>query len=447
MEGRTIARPDSVRMVEADERTTPSMEGRTIARPDAGPAEGDGTPDRVPSMEGRTIARPDRAAGGGRQLRGRPSMEGRTIARPDSFAAGRRARSRCLQWRAGQLPGQTHVFGSVPVAVADLQWRAGQLPGQTRMSGPRVWPDCALQWRAGQLPGQTRSPAAKPNSARTAFNGGPDNCPARPGAKVGRPSSSCRLQWRAGQLPGQTYRADPRRAVCCGPSMEGRTIARPDYFGIDDNPSLSAHLQWRAGQLPGQTLPSRSAHQCRNFLQWRAGQLPGQTRPPIVGDRPCRLPFNGGPDNCPARPAFIANPVDAVITHLQWRAGQLPGQTGQALDKTPAAVRLQWRAGQLPGQTGQRRVMVRPIAFLQWRAGQLPGQTSLTSTDTMSWICLQWRAGQLPGQTGSGCPHHRSTCPFNGGPDNCPARQPQSDERPSRTLAPSMEGRTIARPD
>ena len=49
-----------------------------------------------------------------------------------------------------------------------------------------------------------------------------------------------------------------------------------------------------------------------------------------------KVPFNGGPGNCPAKPHVIAGDVSlaAVPTPLQWRAGQLPGQT--AVDPQPA---------------------------------------------------------------------------------------------------------------
>ena len=67
------------------------------------------------------------------ELGGGPSMEGRAIARPNNPASpGDRARaSSCLQWRAGQLPGQTIAWAAVCNRRGGLQWRAGQLPGQT----------------------------------------------------------------------------------------------------------------------------------------------------------------------------------------------------------------------------------------------------------------------------------------------------------------------------
>ena len=181
MEGRTIARPDQrppdgvaspsvafnggpdncparrdLLAVLDNGGPQPSMEGRTIARPDPAAAPSTTSCDRRPSMEGRTIARPDAIFickwgnapppfnGGPGQLPGQtpmtmlgrpvlvsPSMEGRTIARPDVRRQQDRRHSVNLQWRAGQLPGQTCFFAATLFSALILQWRAGQLPGQT----------------------------------------------------------------------------------------------------------------------------------------------------------------------------------------------------------------------------------------------------------------------------------------------------------------------------
>ena len=108
-------------------------------------------------------------------------MEGRAIARPNRAEGVERLPQFSLQWRAGQLPGQTRrrlVGGAQQRSV--LQWRAGQLPGQTAQR--REWwaRRTRLQWRAGQLPGQTAE------------------------AKAWARMLGLGLQWRAGQLPGQT---------------------------------------------------------------------------------------------------------------------------------------------------------------------------------------------------------------------------------------------------
>ena len=211
-------------------------------------------------------------------------MEGRTIARPD------RCRGRTCSTVTGQRKS--------------LQWRAGQLPGQTTADRTCTSPGTCLQWRAGQLPGQTGAATQWliwPR--RRTFNGGPDNCPAR---RADRTSPQVRkpLQWRAGQLPGQT--AEQRRtAMRAGPCMR---------------------LQWRAGQLPGQTWPLGLAA--------------------AVGG--CGT-FNGGPDNCPARPGPQRSQRDMKLTSLQWRAGQLPGQTRRSGVSMRGS--LQWRAG--PASTGR----------------------------------------------------------------------------------------------
>ena len=59
-------------------------------------------------------------------------MEGRAIARPNDHGFELRCQIIwALQWRAGQLPGQTGLSRRTEKEKMDLQWRAGQLPGQT----------------------------------------------------------------------------------------------------------------------------------------------------------------------------------------------------------------------------------------------------------------------------------------------------------------------------
>ena len=182
------------------------------------------------------------------------------------------------------MPGQTSMFDR------HLQWRAGQLPGQTRTwqtdltdGFNRPLTCLALQWRAGQLPGQTGEELA---GRRCWTTRQPSMEGARPDVTrhTARPFIAT-FQWRAGQLPGQTGVGKHRRyPQILRPSMEGRAIARPDATvnrRRGDEP-----LQWRAGQLPGQTAAgSRYFTGCRRLeqvvsLQWRAGQLPGQTSNP-----------------------------------------------------------------------------------------------------------------------------------------------------------------------
>ena len=157
-----------------------------------------------------------------------------------------------LQWRAGQLPGQTAPSSLMNTLRFSLQWRAGQLPGQTgdlhvqRLAGanasmegrtiarpnptPRSWWASASPGFNGGPDNCPAKPASPPRSAWTSarFNGGPDNCPAKPGRAGRTDPANPALQWRAGQLPGQTSGDTriPRRHEPA--SMEGRTIARPN---------------------------------------------------------------------------------------------------------------------------------------------------------------------------------------------------------------------------
>ena len=138
--------------------------------------------------------------------------------------------------------------------------------------------ECCLQWRAGQSSGQTRRRMDRDPTRQNSFNGGPDKRPARPA----RSRSGTTTGWH--------------------PSMEGRTIVRPDTCG---------ELAAKNRMIP---------------LQWRAGQSSGQTGRCGVTTRIRLFSFNGGPDNRPARP-WMTNTTKCASRCLQWRAGQSSGQT------------------------------------------------------------------------------------------------------------------------
>ena len=200
-------------------------------------------------------------------------------------------------------------------------------------------------------------------------------------------------------MSGQTRVARPGSCQGQGPSMEGRTIVRPD----PDNPvttwSCTSHLQWRAGQLSGQT-------------RRRDGEGVGQVPP-----------FNGGPDNCPARRSG-GHPCDAISVGLQWRAGQLSGQTREIPDQTIDALppSMEGRTIVRPDEFETRRVAHGPLPSMEGRTIVRPDVTSSRATPP-------------------------SSTPFNGGPDNCPARPDATAQDLAQDLRPSMEGRTIVRPD
>ena len=209
----------------------PSMEGRAIARPDVRPLC-DGCVATVPSMEGRAIARPDHRHG-------------------PVVVPGRR---RSLQWRAGQLPGQTHRL---------------RLPGGSALP--------AFNGGPGNCP--ARLVTSGPMGITLGFNG-VGNCPARVAeCRAIATRSAASLQWRAGQLPGQT--ATPGRS----PSMEGRAIARPDKRVGSVPPSMEG----RAIARPDVDCARRPSMEGRAIA--RPDPRPAQRR----------RSFNGGPGNCPAR--------------------------------------------------------------------------------------------------------------------------------------------------
>ena len=141
----------------------------------------------------------------------------------------------------------------------------------------------------------------QPSMCRRPFNGGPDNRPARPVYRCLNRKIRHGLQWRAGQSSGQTRRFVLDLTTSQPPSMEGRTIVRPDW------PVRKRKREWRSS-------------------------------------------FNGGPDNRPARRAEIARNVGRY-SRLQWRAGQSSGQTPGSKQRRSRATSLQWRAGQSSGQT------------------------------------------------------------------------------------------------
>ena len=475
MEGRAIARPNWGRPSDAVQDEVPSMEGRAIARPNptpsgawpdrpttfnggpgncpAKPAPGRSPvkPTRAPSMEGRAIARPnasDRDVAG--VLVRSPSMEGRAIARPNDSADVDGCRIHNLQWRAGQLPGQTPpsattstttpTFNGGPgncpakrcgsrlptrAAACPFNGGPGNCPAKQRGTAEGITAEYRLQWRAGQLPGQTGPSPAAIGETRSTFNGGPGNCPAKP-------------------------RGRPLVLHAAGPSMEGRAIARPNLVETwtCDEPEIR--------------------------LQWRAGQLPGQTRARVGAVRGTRPPFNGGPGNCPAKPG-TPKPAKSVSRFLQWRAGQLPGQTPTDLHRRashwppfnggpgncpakPRRRRQRHSRRNRPSMEG--RAIARPNQNLwgawnadDWRPS-MEGRAiarpnpALDLPDDIFVPNLQWRAGQLPGQTCWSWPHRRSTHnPFNGGPGNCPAKRLAGPDPNDKAITPSMEGRAIARPN
>ena len=230
MEGRTAVRPNRTPPRRLGPRARPSMEGRTAVRPNRHVA-GAAQPDRdLPSMEGRTAVRPNvhgsvttrscrcpfnggpdscpaklrQDSATGRDGVGRPSMEGRTAVRPNP-ARGQSPPGGPRSFNGGPdscpaKPGQRQA--RLPHA-SGLQWRAGQLSGQTVLStaGGRVSPHPSMEGRTAVRP-NLRHQHEVPIPLR----------PSMEGRTAVRPNPS---PWH-------------RAAVAASPSMEGRTAVRPN---------------------------------------------------------------------------------------------------------------------------------------------------------------------------------------------------------------------------
>ena len=109
-----------------------------------------------------------------------------------------------------------------------LQWRAGQSSGQTAHRSGTHDHDAPPSMEGRTIVRPDRSSRSAIRLLTVPFNGGPDNRPARLKRTPGGVWEPARLQWSAGQSSGQT--CTPRRGLACAirPSMEGRTIVRPD---------------------------------------------------------------------------------------------------------------------------------------------------------------------------------------------------------------------------
>ena len=182
-------------------------------------------------------------------------MEGRAIARPNAHFLGIDAAGEdYLQWRAGQLPGQTRlskIADENPAIAPSMEGRAIARPNMhMTLSGP-YWVCPSMEGRA----------IARPNAARATNHSAAEPVPSMEGRAIARPNAH-------GEHWGQVGRQ---------PSMEGRAIARPNALDSHWNQPSTSSLQWRAGQLPGQTERPTVSSSAKSSLQWRAGQLPGQT--------------------------------------------------------------------------------------------------------------------------------------------------------------------------
>ena len=184
-------------------------------------------------MEGRTIVRPDQASSASASTAHPPSMEGRTIVRPDD-----------------------HPCTGPDVLDATFNGGPDNRPARPRDSTSTDFSTSPLQWRAGQSSGQTRRSNGAATGSTTSFNGGPDNRPAR-------------RVWPQAQRPPVLL-----------PSMEGRTIVRPDQSRSWLTPARTRSFNGGPDNRPARLDGDRDVDLPACVLQWRAGQSSGQTRTP-----------------------------------------------------------------------------------------------------------------------------------------------------------------------
>ena len=84
------------------------------------------------------------------------------------------------------------------------------------------------------------------------FNGGPDDRPAKCTGPATAAAPPMPLQWRAGRSSGQMSDYYTNTRTRADPSMEGRTIVRPNFSAGDQPRAQISDLQWRAGRSSGQ---------------------------------------------------------------------------------------------------------------------------------------------------------------------------------------------------
>ena len=303
----------------------------------------------VPSMEGRAIARPNKSTLTRRNLSQQPSMEGRAIARPNDLGASLKALEGLrLQWRAGQLPGQTsHRAGCCACGTA-LQWRAGQLPGQTITSVfSSAWDGIpSMEGRAIARPNQFGADL-HPVGAEPSMEGRAIARPNPEGVDCQRRSRPPSMEGRAIARPNN--RITPATTREPAPSMEGRAIARPNQFGADLHPvGAEPSMEGRAIARPN----LGKAHRRRGVavaFNGGPGNCPAK-RPISTPGRNWRPSFNGGPGNCPAKPHPAGSAAPPPLS-FNGGPGNCPAKRVAGYAVRWYDTNLQWRAGQLPGQT------------------------------------------------------------------------------------------------
>ena len=365
------------------------------------------------------------------------------------------------------MPGQTSWTSTLPPrphsSSASMEGRAIARPNLR--PGDINHRRLPLQWRAGQLPGQTQHATPQRRDPRSCFNGGPGNCPAK---------QCTRASADVAQRRPRRFNGGPGNCPAKPGASSGSRLWRPGFNGGPDNcPAklrVTARLRPRCGRFnggPGNCPAKHVGQQRRHARRGRhrfnggPGNCPAKPGLSLGPAHPfALLCFNGGPGNCPAKRQRVRAALHpfAQAKSFNGGAGQLPGQTRHDRDarRPSEPASMEGRAIARPNPKSQPLVERFPFA-LQWRAGQLPGQTTQRPLhldfNALGNPGLQWRAGQLPGQTaarvGSGY-MPADLLRFNGGPGNCPAKLRSLCRLRVDgwgVLVASMEGRAIARPN
>ena len=219
-----------------------------------------------------------------------------------------------------------------------LQWRAGHSPGQTARWSPPAGEQPLASMEGRTLARPDLETAMQLLTQQSGFNGGPDTRPAR---RVRVPLGAAAmtvLQWRAGHSPGQTTTTRQQLLIWTRASMEGRTLARPDFAKAGKICSICvASMEGRTLARPDpsfapshphflarfnggpDTRPARPLQEVLELMEGLGASMEGRTlaRP----DRRYRFfgvhgafRFNGGPDTRPARPLARSGALDLPVS-------------------------------------------------------------------------------------------------------------------------------------
>ncbi len=310
-------------------------------------------------MEGRTIVRPDElGCARSRSVCPTPSMEGRTIVRPD-----------------------TH------------RRRPNPNPQRPSMEGRTiVRPDSCLAFVIRDL--------------GPAFNGGPDDRPAGFARSRRQTGIGGRLQWRAGRSSGRIHADLVLDVEYTYPSMEGRTIVRPDADG-----ERSELLQWFPS-MEGRTIVRPDPLLTGTVSQMSIPSMEGRTivRPDLwlyARALPRIIPSMEGRTIVRPDAYYILQGARYIQPSMEGRTivrPDLSTDRGVVERHTPS---MEGRTIVRPDRSGWTRLAVCPTPF-NGGPDDRPAGSDSRFKRFGSGVNLQWRAGRSSGRIGT---PHPTLCP------------------------------------